>query len=259
MDLHHIKAFIFDMDGVLWHSYRPIGDLGYIFSKLNEKGIKYVFASNNGTIHVNRYVEKISDLGIPVTADEIYTSGRATALALQSRFPKGGNVYVVGEAGLKQTIEEAGFTLNDKNVVAVVCGLDFDINYDKIRVAADLIRAGAPFLATNPDATFPIADGQSPGAGSIVAPVTVASGVTPEFVGKPQPTMFIQSLEYLGTKAEETLVIGDRLETDIAGGQAAGFPTAVVMTGVSTLAMAEAWRPRIDIIAEDLTEIIDQL
>lgn len=247
------------MDGVLWHAYHPIGDLDYIFSTLHEKDIKYVFASNNGTIHVNKYVEKISKLGISVKAEEIYTSGKVTAEILKTRFPERGNVYVVGEEGLIQTLEEAGFTQSVKNVAAVIGGLDFGITYEKIKIAADLIRDGAPFIATNPDATYPIADGQSPGAGSIIASITVASGVEPEFIGKPQPTMFTKSLEYLGTSADETLVVGDRLETDIAGGQAAGCRTAVVLTGVSTKEMAEAWQPKPDMIAENLTTIIKQL
>lgn len=259
MDLKNIKALILDMDGVLWHAYHPIGDLDYIFSKLSEKNIKHVFASNNGTIHVNKYVEKISKLGISVKAEEIYTSGKVAAEILKSRFPERSNIYVVGEEGLKQTLAEAGFTHSDNNVVAVIGGLDFGITYEKIKIAADLVRDGAPFIATNPDATYPITDGQSPGAGSIIASITVASGVEPEFIGKPQPTMFTKSLEYLGTRAEETLVVGDRLETDIAGAQAAGCRTAVVLTGVSNRWMAEAWQPEPDVIAEDLTTIIDQL
>jgi 4-nitrophenyl phosphatase len=259
MKLSKIKAIIFDMDGVLWHAYHPIGDLPKIFARLQDLGIKYVFASNNGTIHVDQYVEKICKLNIPVSHDQIFTSSKVTGEVLKSRFPNGGNVYVVGEKGLKRTIEEKGFSINSENAIAVVAGLDFEITYEKIEIAANLARSGLTYLATNPDATYPTTEGLSPGAGSIIASVSIASGKDPEFIGKPQPTMFLQALSYLKVKPEQALVIGDRLETDIAGGQAAGCMTAAVLSGVSNRESAETWRPKIDIIAEDVTEIVGML
>jgi 4-nitrophenyl phosphatase len=259
MDINKIKAFIFDMDGVLWRKYQPIGDLEKIFQTLTKKNIKYVFASNNASIHVNEYVKKMQVLGIPVEVQQIFTSGSTTAQVLKKRYPQGGKLYIVGEQGLKDTLYDYGFENAEENVLAVVGGLDFGITYEKISIAANLIRSGVPFIGTNPDRTFPTSEGQFPGAGTIIAAIQTASGKEPELIGKPQPTMFELALSSLGTLPDETLVIGDRLETDIAGGQAAGCRTAVVLTGVCTRQMAEAWKPSPDLIAEDLTEIVGML
>ena len=259
MDIKNIEAIIFDMDGVLWRAYQPIGDLGSMFQVLNDNNIKYVFASNNATIHTSTYLEKIQAFGIPVTLDQIFTSGKVTAEVLSERFPSGGNVYIVGENGLQQTLAEKGFTHSEENVLAVVGGLDFDINYSKLDIAARLIRNGAPFIGTNPDLTFPTPDGPSPGAGTVLAAIQAASGFAPDVIGKPQPYMFDQALDYLGTSASRTLVIGDRLETDIACGQNTGCLTAVVLTGVTSRQMAEAWRPAPDLIADDLASIIKMI
>lgn len=259
MNIKNIEAIIFDMDGVLWRSYHPIGDLRSIFRVLNEKDIRYVFASNNATIHTTTYFEKIQGFGIPVMLDQIFTSGKVTSEILHKRFPEGGNVYIVGENGLKQTLAEKGFSHSEENVLAVIAGLDFDINYHKIDFAARLIRNGTPFIGTNPDPTFPSPDGPIPGAGTILAAIQAASGIEPEVIGKPQTYMFEQSLEYLGVPAYRTLAIGDRLETDIACGQSTGCLTAVVLSGVTSREMAESWQPPPDLIAKDLTSIITML
>jgi 4-nitrophenyl phosphatase len=137
--------------------------------------------------------------------------------------------------------------------------LDKDVTYKKLRTATLLIRQGVPFIGTNGDKTFPTPEGLVPGAGSILAALIASTNIEPEVIGKPQPTIFLRALKFLGTHPENSLVIGDRLETDIAGGQTVGCKTAVVLSGVSIRSMAEKWRPSPDMIAENLAYIIERL
>jgi 4-nitrophenyl phosphatase len=139
---------------------------------------------------------------------------------------------------------------------AVVMGIDRGVNFQKVSEATLLVRRGIPFYATNPDKTFPTPRGEIPGAGAWYSIIVTATDVQPVVAGKPFPFLMELALEKLGTKKEETLVVGDRLETDIAAGQAAGCPTALVLSGVSTMEEADLWRPKIDIIASDLETLI---
>jgi 4-nitrophenyl phosphatase len=138
----------------------------------------------------------------------------------------------------------------------VVAGMDRKLTYDKLRRATLLIRAGAPFIGTNPDKTFPVPEGLIPGAGSILAALETATGVTPLIMGKPSPAMYEVALMRLGTSPAETLVIGDRLETDIEGAQKIGCRTGLVLSGVTTAVQARLWKPQPDIIAENLESIV---
>ena len=152
-----------------------------------------------------------------------------------------------------------GFVHSSNNPLAVVAGLDRNVTYEKINQATYLINKGTPFIGTNPDKSLPTPEGFAPGAGSILAAIEAATNVQPEIIGKPQPTMFLHALNHLDEKPENTLVIGDRLETDIAGGQLAGCRTALVLSGVTTKEMAEKWKPGPDFIAENLNELIEIL
>jgi 4-nitrophenyl phosphatase len=254
-----INAFIIDMDGVIWRKDQPIGDLAAIFQKISDHGINYVFATNNATNSTDTYHNLLRGFGVPVEKEQIVTSATATAQYLKQEHPGGGNIYVVGVDGLETTLEEYGFNISEDQPLAVVTAMDPTLTYQKLKTATLLIRQGVPFIGTNPDRTFPSPEGLVPGAGSILAAIEAATNVQPEIIGKPKATMFLQALDYLGEDAKNVLVIGDRLETDIAGGQAAMCRTGVVLTGVSTLEMAEAWEPAIDIIAEDLDHLVSIL
>jgi len=261
-----IKALILDMDGVLWTERRPIGDLAAIFARIAERRLRVVLATNNATRTPQQYLERLSNLGVHLEPWQVVTSALAVAELLAQRFPQGDEVYAIGEAGLIQALEERGFkslveeeaaqSAAPLHVQAVVMGMDRGISYAKLRRAALLIRSGIPFYATNPDCTFPTPEGLIPGAGALVAALAAATDIQPIFAGKPSPALLELALERLGTAREETLVVGDRLETDIAGGQAAGCPTALVLSGVTQREAAEAWRPRVDVIAEDLTTLV---
>jgi 4-nitrophenyl phosphatase len=259
MKLIKTNSLILDMDGVLWRNQQPIGDLARIFNTLVEKQVKYCFATNNSSKTIDSYKNILRSFGIPVEGDQIFTSAKATAELLAQKFPAGGNVFVVGMPGLVETLAQYGFTDAADHPLAVVAGIDYHLTYDKLKTATLLIRSGVPFFGTNPDKTFPTPAGQIPGAGSILASIEIATGQLPEVIGKPKPTMFYQALDYLGERPEDAVVVGDRLETDIAGGQAAGCKTAVTLSGVSTEKQAQGWAPKPDFIVADLAELVERL
>ncbi|MBF8249256.1 MAG: HAD-IIA family hydrolase [Bacteroidetes bacterium] len=255
-----IKALILDMDGVLWKADAPIGDLPSIFARIESRGLRYVFATNNGTKTPEEYRKKLVDLGVQAETWQIVTSAMGVAHLLAQSFPHGAKAFMIGEAGIREALEERGFEIlsveNAQEAQFFVMGIDRDITFEKIQEATLLVRRGIPFYATNPDKTFPTPRGEIPGAGAWVSVITTATDIEPIVAGKPFPFMMELSLEILGEKKAETLVVGDRLETDIAAGQAVGCPTALVLSGVSTREQAEAWKPAPDVIVENLSELI---
>jgi 4-nitrophenyl phosphatase len=262
MKLSNIKALILDMDGVLWRDNTPIGDLPAIFAGIRERGLKIACATNNASKTVDEFLEKFASFNVKLEPWQIITSSLATAHKLGGESPRGSIVFVVGENGIQRALEEKGFHViidpeDDTAVDAVVAGIDWHLNYPKLRQATFHIRAGAAFYGTNPDKSYPTPQGLAPGAGSILAALEAASDVEPQVIGKPEPFMMNLALEQLGTQSEETLVVGDRLETDIAAGQAAGCKTALVLSGVATREQAASWKPAPDFISDDLSTLID--
>jgi 4-nitrophenyl phosphatase len=247
------------MDGVIWRGPEPIGDLPSIISRISHLGWKFILATNNSTRTPSQYLERLHGFGVTLETWQVINSSQATAQYLRKEFPNGGAVYVIGEQGLELALAEEGFYPNSSHAIAVVAGMDRTLTYDKLRQATLLIRAGSKFIGTNPDRTFPTPEGLVPGAGSILNALQAATDVQPIIIGKPQPEMYRIALERLGTKPEETLVVGDRLETDIAGAQNLGCPTALVLSGVTSIEAAHNWSPPTDFIAEDLENLIKQL
>jgi 4-nitrophenyl phosphatase len=259
LDAIKIRALILDMDGVLWRGDQPIGNLPAIFNRIKSLGWRAVLATNNATRSPEQAREKIHSFGVELEPWQVVNSGQATAHFLKQTFPDGGPVYVIGEAALIQTLEEEGFYTGEDKPLAVIVGLDRQLTYEKIQKASNLIRSGLPFFGTNPDNTLPTPEGLVPGAGAVLAAVAAASGTSPKIMGKPQPEIYRAALQRLGTSPEETLVVGDRLETDIKGGQALGCRTALVLSGVSGKEDLEAWAPLPDLVAANLEGIIDLL
>ena len=260
MKLSNIKALILDMDGVLWRDDTPIGDLPAVFARIRERGLRVALATNNATKTVDEYLGKFSGFGVELEPWQVLTSALATAATLAKEFPGRGPVFVVGENGLQRALADAGFSpvtdpADETRPVAVVVGYDRQLTFAKLRRATLHIRAGAPFYGTNPDKTFPTPQGLVPGAGAILAAIEAATEREPSIIGKPQPAMLVMALERLGTGPGETLVVGDRLETDIAAGQAAGCRTALVLSGVSTREAAEKWNPPPDLVVADLSAL----
>ena len=256
----NIKALILDMDGVIWLADAPIGNLPEIFARVEARGLKYVFATNNGTRTPEQYVERLIGFGVKVAPSQVVTSSLGVAYMLAHRYPKSTKVFMIGEDGIRVALEEKGFEIlsvqDAPTAQVVVMGIDRGITFDKMCEATLLVRRGIPFYATNSDKTFPVPRGEIPGAGAWISVITTATNVEPIIAGKPFPYMMELSLEILGTKKEDTLVIGDRLETDIAAGQAVGCPTALVLSGVSTKEQADQWEPKINVIASDLTALV---
>jgi 4-nitrophenyl phosphatase len=257
----HIKSLILDMDGVIWKADAPIGDLASIFKRARERGLKYVFATNNSTRTSEQYVEILKELGVDVEPWQVITSSQAVAHAIAHKFPRGTKVFMIGEDGIRMALEERGFEIlsvvEAPSAQAVVMGIDRNITFEKVVEATLLVQNGTPFYATNTDRTFPTPRGEIPGSGAWISVITTATGVQPIIAGKPFPFLMELSLEKLGTKKEETLIVGDRLETDIAAGQAVGCPTALVLSGVSTKEQAEVWKSPPTIIAQSLSELVE--
>lgn len=254
--LKNIKALVLDMDGVLWRENESIGDLNAIFTRFDKAGLKVLCATNNSTKTPEQYIEKLAGMSARLEIDQIITSSMGVVYLLKKRFPNGGPVYVIGEAGLTEALVSAGYFESAKDPIAVVAGMDRHINFQKLKTATLLIRSGVPFYATNPDRTFPTPEGFIPGAGSILAALVTATDVEPIVAGKPNSTLYDFALEKLGTKPEETLAVGDRIETDILGAQRAGLHTALVLSGVASLEEGQAWHPAIDLIVPDLGKLL---
>ena len=256
-----VRGLMIDMDGVLWKDAAPIGDLSTVFNAIESKGLKVTVATNNATMTVQENLEKLWGFGVHLEPAQVVTSSEATAHTLASRLQGRDAIFVVGEGGVIKALIEQGFhvisdALDDTKVAAVVAGIDRALTYQKLRRAAAHIRAGALFFGTNPDKTFPMPEGLIPGAGSILAAIAAASDVEPVVIGKPAPFMFQLSAQRMELSRHEVLVIGDRLETDVAGGQAFGARTALVLSGVSTREQAAKWNPPPSLIAADLAQLI---
>ena len=257
-----LKALILDMDGVLWKEDTIIGDLPKIFAQINEKGLRVGFATNNSTRTPKKYIERLEKNGVrDLDPRYVITSSIALADEISNRFPVKGDVFVIGEEGLKNALREAGFTVIESKpsnkIVAVVVGIDRKINFDKLKAATLLIRKGIPFYGTNPDRTFPTPEGLILGTGSLLAALVASTDVSPKIFGKPSPKMIAMARNRLAVEPVETLVVGDRLDTDIASGQADGCHTALVFSGISNRSDMEKWNPKPNYCAESLSDLLE--
>jgi 4-nitrophenyl phosphatase len=240
--LQSAKGFIFDMDGVLYRGKTALPGVEDLFNALTLRDIPYLRATNNSMATPASYVERMASMGVTVTEDDIQTSATATRdfLMDDEHTPADAVILAVGMPALgEQLLAGSSFRLlqddqpaTDANVVVV--GLDLTFTYDKMRRATDAIEHGARFVATNADDRLPIEKGYQPGAGCILAGIERATHVTPIVVGKPEPLMMQKGVERLGHEAGEVVMVGDRLDTDIAAARRAGLMTALVLTGVAT-------------------------
>jgi 4-nitrophenyl phosphatase len=234
--IHDLRAFIVDMDGVLWEGDRPMPGLADFFQTLRERRIKFVLATNNASKTPEQYVSKLAGMGVTVAREEILTSAQAAALYLRQQSANGTKVFAIGEDGVRQALAETGFTLTglyEVDAQFVVCGMDRGLSWDKLATATLNIRAGARFIGTNPDATFPTERGITHGNGAVLAAIQAATGVAPIIIGKPEPIMYQLAMTRLGVAPAETAAIGDRLETDILGAVRARIRSVFVLSGVS--------------------------
>ncbi len=261
MKFSAIAGLVCDMDGVLWRGDEPLDGLRMLFGWLHERQIPYMLATNNSSKTQDDYIAKLARMGVTgVRPDQIITSSIATAEYMRPRYPAGTRVYVVGMGGIRAALESVGFDVlpTDEPFDAlspaqvVVTGVDFALTYTQLTTASLHLQYGADFIGTNADRSFPIPQGESPGAGSILALLQTATRREPVVIGKPRAPMFESALQAMNLPAASTLMLGDRLDTDIAGAQALGMPTALVLTGVTQaddLLDQQVWA---DVVYEDL-------
>lgn len=233
-NLQNIQALIIDIDGTLWRGNTPMPGLVSFFNFLQQRGISFVIVTNNSVETPTQYQQKLADFGVNIQLDTILTCALATADYLK-REKEGGTIYIIGESGLRQVMRQAGFTIIDdaaRPVDAVVVGGDTGLTYDKLKHAVLLIQQGACFIGTNPDLLVPTEEGLVPEAGTTLAALQAATGVPPIVIGKPEPLLFEMAVQKMGYAPNQTAMLGDRLDTDILGGQQAGLKTILLTTGV---------------------------
>ncbi|RKY00701.1 MAG: TIGR01457 family HAD-type hydrolase [Spirochaetes bacterium] len=228
------KSFIMDMDGVIYYGNRLIPGAKEFIQKLKDNGNKFLFLTNNSSLTPKDLCKKLAILGIDVSPDRIFTSAIAAAEFLKSQ-KSDGSAYVIGDAGLYNALHEVGYQITEYKPDYVVFGETRTYSLEMIEKACRFIQEGARFIATHPDLTGPSDFGIVPSVGSLVTPIEKATGVKPYFVGKPNPLMMRAALRKLGAHSEETVMIGDRMDTDILAGIETGLETILVLTGVTKL------------------------
>ncbi|MDD3927931.1 MAG: HAD-IIA family hydrolase [bacterium] len=249
-------SFVIDMDGVIYHGFRPIEGAVEFISALLEREHRFLFLTNSSEKTPAELRQKLLSIGFPdtITEGHFYTSALATALFMKSQCPDGAPVYAIGEAGLYNALYSAGFHMSDINPEYVVVGETHSYNFEKISKATSLILGGAKFLATNPDLTGPTEKGPVPACGSLTAPIELATGVKPYYLGKPNPLMMRQAKSLLGTHSEQTMIIGDRMDTDIISGLEGGLRTCLVLSGVTSREEIEKFAFRPGMVLESVAE-----
>jgi glycerol 3-phosphatase-2 len=249
-------ALLFDLDGVLFRGDEPVPDAPETMGALRESGARIVFLTNNSSRTPEQVAAKLTRLGIAADPAEVVTSALATADLLAGRGV--GSAYAIGGDGVVGALEAAGISVVDGepgDVSHVVVGIDDDLTYAKLRIACVLVQRGAHLVATNADRTFPASGGELwPGAGALVAAITTATGVEAEVVGKPFPPLFESALRRSG--GTNPLVVGDRLDTDVAGAEALGWDSLLVLTGVSDRRELETSPFHPTYVGSDLTVLL---
>ena len=224
------ECWLTDMDGVLVHEEHAIPGAAEFLARLVERDRRFLVLTNNSIFTPRDLAARLSRSGLDVPEKAIWTSALATAVFLSDQQPRG-SAYVIGEAGLTTALHEVGYTLTDTNPDYVVLGETRTYSFEAITRAIRLIGAGARFIATNPDVTGPSAEGPMPATGSVAALITKATGRQPYFVGKPNPMMFRSALNRIEAHSESTVMVGDRMDTDVVAGIEAGLDTILVLTG----------------------------
>jgi NagD protein len=211
--------------------------------------------TNNSIYTQVDLAHRLQHTGLDIDADHIFTSALATAYFMKSQKEEG-SAFVIGESGLNVAIHAAGYILTDENPDFVVLGETFDYNFRQITKAVRLILEGSAFLATNPDPVGPSENGVTPACGAMAALIEKASGRSPFYCGKPSPFMMRSALNYLGVHSENTVMIGDRMDTDIVAGIQSGMETILVLSGTTSLKQVEEYPYRPRRIAKSVADLI---
>src|SRR5919106_2427529 len=252
-------GLVCDMDGVLYRGDAPIRGSAAAVDEIRRRGVRLVFCTNNSRSTVDQYVDKLARMGIRASPSEIVTSAIVTAEVLAKRRLNGARAIVVGGDGIRTELASIGIEIDDgpdsTAAELVVVGWDPRFDYSAMRRAAAAVMAGAEFVATNDDAVFPAPDGLWPGAGAILASIETASGRRAEVMGKPHDPM-METVAARLDGAQEVAMVGDRPETDLAGGASRGWTTVLVLSGVTGRDEAPRVTPSPDLVVDSLRELL---
>ncbi len=253
------KLFLLDMDGTIYMENEIYeGTLDFL-EWIRRSGGRYVFVTNNSSRSVEAYLDKVHAMGIPADAENFFTSTQATILYLLERYP-GAKVFCMGTRSFVRELQEAGIRVTEKvepDVDLILLGFDTELTFGKLWNACDLLRRDIPYIATHPDLVCPVSIGYVPDCGSVCQMLENATGRRPIFIGKPEPTMIDIAREKFGCTREETVLIGDRLYTDIASGLNAGVTTICVLSGEATLGDIEESEYEPTFIFQSVKEIVE--
>jgi len=254
------QGFISDMDGVIYHGNVLLPGAGEFVEWLKREGKRFLFLTNSSARSPKELKQKLFQMGIEVELSHFYTSALATAGFLAGIKP-GGSVYAIGEPGMTNALYDAGFVMDDVDPDYVVVGETRSYSFEKIEKAVNLVLKGAKLIGTNPDVTGPVENGITPACGALIRPIELATGLQPYFIGKPNPLMMRQALKRLGCSREESVIIGDRMDTDIVAGVESEIETILVLSGVTDIEEMQrfAYQPR-HILAGvgDIPELADR-
>jgi NagD protein len=253
-----IETYLMDMDGVLVHEEELIPGADRFVRRLEETGHRYLLLTNNSVYTPRDLAARLAATGLQVPEQAIWTSALATARFLDQQRPQG-TAYVIGEAGLTTAMHERGYVLSERDPDYVVLGETRAYSSEAITRAIRLISAGARFIATNPDPTGPAPAGPQPATGAVAALISKATGVEPYFVGKPNPLMMREALRAIDAHSESTVMIGDRMDTDIVAGMEAGLQTILVLSGITTREEAGRFPFLPSRIVDSVADLVDEL
>jgi 4-nitrophenyl phosphatase len=261
--LREAKAWILDMDGVLYRGAEVLPGVKELLDALTLRERPVMLATNNSMSTPEAYERKLAAMGLDIPASAVITSALATRDYLLRTLPEGAGIYVIGMPALREQLFEGTpfhpVQYGEEQPAAVVIGLDLEFTYAKLKAAHEAIQRGALFIATNADSTLPTEAGLVPGAGSIVAALAAATGQRPIVIGKPETPMLEMAMIRMGAQPEETVMLGDRLDTDILAGERAGMPTVLVLTGVSTREDLNSAEALPDVVVSDLPSLVEAL
>jgi len=250
-----MKNYMTDMDGVLVRGREVVPGAEQFIRKLREAGAEYLVLTNNPLYTPRDLSHRLRITGLDIAPEHFFTSAMATARFLHSQKATG-TAFVIGESGLTEAIHEAGYVITDHDPEYVVLGETHSYNLELITKAIRLVAAGAHFIATNPDPSGPAESGIVPACGAMAALISSASGVSPFFIGKPNPLMMRQALNYLGVHSENTVMIGDRMDTDIIAGVQSGMETILVLSGITKREEVERFPYQPTRIVDSVADIV---
>lgn len=226
------KGYICDMDGVIYHGDRLVDGAKEFVDWLKKEGKRFLFLTNSSAKSPTELKRKLSRMGIEVAADDFYTSAQATASFLAEQNPNAG-VYAIGESGLIHALYDAGFYTDNVDPTYVIVGESRNYNFEQVELAVHLVLKGARLIGTNSDLTGPTERGIAPACRALIAPIELATGRKAYFIGKPNPLMMRHAIKKIGCQREETLIVGDRMDTDIIAGIESEIETALVLSGIT--------------------------